>query len=84
MTHNEETTINKYEILSISILALKKVEQNAVTTLSNIIYALKYSMDWFWTGLNKVEGNYLFLFLFQSPVACIRIKKHEGVCKKLY
>ena len=80
-TENIATT-RDYGQLLINIHSLIQGENNTMANLGNIIAAIKYSMDWFWVGLYKVEGDELVLYLFQGPHACTRIKKGKGVCGK--
>ena len=80
-TENIATT-RDYDQLLINIHSLIQGENNTMANLGNIIAAIKYSMDWFWVGLYKVEGDELVLYLFQGPHACTRIKKGKGVCGK--
>ena len=75
-------TARDYDQLLANIHSLIQGEGNTMANLGNIIAAIKYSMDWFWVGLYKVEGNELVLFMFQGPHACTRIKKGKGVCGK--
>lgn len=80
-TENIATT-RDYDQLLINIHSLIQGENNTMANLGNIIAAIKYSMDWFWVGLYKVEGDELVLHIFQGPHACTRIKKGKGVCGK--
>ena len=64
----------------LDIESLIKGEKNLLANMGNILAAIKYSMNWFWVGLYKVEKEELILFMFQGPHACTRIKKGKGVC----
>ena len=77
-------TARDYDQLLTNIHSLIQGEENTMANLGNIIAAIKYSMDWFWVGLYKVEGDELILFMFQGPHACTRIKKGKGVCGKAW
>ena len=76
----------KYEALLPQIRALLEGETDWIANLSNIVAALKYSMDFFWVGFyfvkTKASAEELVLGPFQGPVACTRIQKHKGVCGK--
>ena len=79
LIENKVNTRN-YDQLLVDIQSLIKGEDNLLANMGNILAALKYSMNWFWVGLYKVEGEELVLFLFQGPYACTRIQKGKGVC----
>lgn len=70
----------KYELLIPQIESLISGEENLTANLSNIIAALKYSMNFFWVGYYFVNGKELVLGPFQGPVACTRISYGKGVC----
>ena len=69
-----------YPLLINQINALIDGESNFFANIGNLLACLKFSMNWFWVGLYKVENNELVLFMFQGPHACTRIKKGKGVC----
>ena len=69
-----------YSLLQQEIHALIEGESNVFANIGNILAAIKFSMNWFWVGLYKVENTELVLFMFQGPHACTRIKKGSGVC----
>jgi len=84
----EQITINKslsrdekYKSLLPQIESLVEGEKDLIANISNIIAALKYSLDgFFWVGVYFRKGNELVLGPFQGPVACTRIKITDGVC----
>jgi GAF domain-containing protein len=86
----EQITINKslsreekYKSLLPQIESLVEGEKDLIANISNIIAALKYSLDgFFWVGVYFRKGNELVLGPFQGPVACTRIKISQGVCGK--
>ena len=75
-----EPQLRNYPELISQVNALTDGEPNLFANLGNIIACLKFSMNWFWVGLYKVENDELVLFMFQGPHACTRIKKGKGVC----
>lgn len=92
-----DTKKEKYESLIPQIKALILGEKDSIANLSNIVAALKYSMDYFWIGIYfvkfKVSGpavksstidSQLVLGPFQGPVACTRIDYGKGVCGKCW
>lgn len=70
----------KYKSLVPQIEALISGEENIIANLSNIMAALKYTMNFFWVGVYFVKNEELVLGPFQGPVACTRIKYGKGVC----
>lgn len=69
-----------YRQLVPQIDALIASENDAIANLSNIMAALKQSMNFFWVGCYFVKGNELVLGPFQGFVACTRIAFGRGVC----
>ena len=76
-----EPQLRNYPELISQVNALIVGETNLFANLGNILACLKFSMNWFWVGLYKVENDELVLFMFQGPHACTRIKKGKGVCQ---
>lgn len=70
----------KYKILLPQVKALVEGEKDLIANLSNIMAALKYSMNFFWVGIYFVKKDALVLGPFQGPVACVRISYGKGVC----
>jgi L-methionine (R)-S-oxide reductase len=87
------TKKEKYESLIPQLKALTEGENDLIANLSNIIAALKFSMNYFWVGIYFVKNSAsllpsltnaqeLVLGPFQGPVACTRITYGKGVCGK--
>jgi GAF domain-containing protein len=74
------TKKEKYESLIPQIKALVEGESDYIANISNIMSALKHSMDWFWVGIYFVKQDQLVLGPFQGPIACTRIALGKGVC----
>jgi L-methionine (R)-S-oxide reductase len=74
------TKQEKYEQLLPQIKALVEGESDLTANMANICAALKFGMNFFWTGFYLVKENQLVLGPFQGPVACTRINKGKGVC----
>lgn len=70
----------RYETLIPQIEALIAGETDHVANFSNIVAALKQTMDFFWVGFYIVKNNQLVLGPFQGPIACTRIDFGKGVC----
>ena len=91
-----QTKKEKYESLIPQIKALVEGESDIIANLSNIVSALKFSMNYFWVGIyfvkslpsafpkNKEEKKVLVLGPFQGTVACTRIAYGKGVCGKCW
>lgn len=76
------TKAEKYESLIPQLKSLVEGEPDFIANLSNIMSALKYTMDFFWVGIYFVKDKQLVLGPFQGPVACTRIAYGKGVCGK--
>lgn len=73
----------KYKSLLPQIKSLVEGENDFIANVSNIIAALKHSLDgFFWVGVYFRKVDELVLGPFQGPVACTRIKIPNGVCGK--
>ena len=70
----------KYETLIPQIEGLVHGEPDLIANLSNIVAALKQTMDFFWVGFYLVKNDQLVLGPFQGPIACTRINFGKGVC----
>lgn len=70
----------RYETLIPQIEALVSGEPDLIANLSNIVAALKQTMNFFWVGFYLVKENQLVLGPFQGPIACTRINFGKGVC----
>jgi len=71
---------DRYATLIPQIESLVAGEDDVVANLSNIVAALKQTMDFFWVGVYIVKENQLVLGPFQGPIACTRINFGKGVC----
>ena len=70
----------KYKALLPQLESLVGGETDLIANLSNIVAALKQTMDFFWVGFYFVRDEQLVLGPFQGPVACTRIDFGKGVC----
>lgn len=70
----------KYQTLIPQIESLVADESDVVANLSNIVAALKQTMNFYWVGFYLVKGDQLVLGPFQGPIACTRINFGKGVC----
>lgn len=70
----------RYETLIPQIEALVSGEPDLIANLSNIVAALKQTINFFWVGFYLVKDNQLVLGPFQGPIACTRINFGKGVC----
>jgi GAF domain-containing protein len=74
----------KYKLLLSQLDTLINVQDNYVSSISNVISALHNTMIFFWTGLYFVTKNELQLGIFQGTVACTNIAFGKGVCGTCY
>src|ERR1035437_8328596 len=91
-----QTKKEKYESLIPQIKALVEGESDIIANLSNIVSALKFSMNYFWVGIyfvkslpsafpeSKEEKKELVLGPFQGTIARTRIAYGKGVCGKCW
>lgn len=70
----------RYKILIPQLEALVSGENDLIANLSNVVAALKQTMNFFWVGFYLVKDGQLVLGPFQGPVACTRIDSGKGVC----
>jgi GAF domain-containing protein len=70
----------RYATLVPQIEALTEGESDLIANLSNVVAALKQSMNFFWVGFYLVKNKQLVLGPFQGPIACTRIDFGKGVC----
>lgn len=71
---------DRYGTLIPQIQSLVEDESDLIANLSNIVAALKQTMNYFWVGVYLVKENQLVLGPFQGPIACTRIAFGKGVC----
>lgn len=81
------TKEEKYKSLLPQLKALVEDETDAIASISNIVAALKFTMDnFFWVGVYFVKQRQanttkeLVLGPFQGSIACTRIAYGKGVC----
>lgn len=77
------TSANKkerYAELLPQVKALVADEPDLIANLSNVVAALRQSMNFFWVGFYLVKDQQLVLGPFQGPIACTRIEFGKGVC----
>ena len=70
----------RYQSLLPQLHALVKGEPDFLANVSNLMAALKESLNCLWVGVYFVKNEQLVLGPFQGPVACTRIARGKGVC----
>jgi L-methionine (R)-S-oxide reductase len=71
----------QYEELLPQLLSLVQGEFDVIAVLASVTAALKSAfLDFSWIGFYLLKGNELVVGPFQGKVACLRIRKGEGVC----
>ena len=70
----------RYATLVPQIQSLVEGEPDIIANLSNVVAALRQSMNFFWVGFYIVKNDQLVLGPFQGPIACTRIDFGKGVC----
>ena len=75
---------DRYKLLMPQIKAIVEGETDLIANISNVVAALKESLNFFWVGVYFVKAEELVLGPFQGPVACTRIAYSKGVCGKAW
>jgi L-methionine (R)-S-oxide reductase len=70
----------RYRTLIPQIESLVRDEPDVIANLSNVVAALRQTMNFYWVGFYIVKNNQLVLGPFQGPIACTRIDFGKGVC----
>jgi L-methionine (R)-S-oxide reductase len=70
----------RYRTLVPQIESLIRDEPDLIANLSNVVAALRQTMNFYWVGFYIVKNNQLVLGPFQGPIACTRIDFGKGVC----
>ena len=76
-THDRAT---RYQALIPQIKALIQDEDDLIASLANTAAGLFQGLNVLWAGFYLVKHKELVLGPFQGPIACTRIKQHQGVC----
>lgn len=77
---NSTNKKERYQTLIQQLESLVAGEKDLIANLSNLVAALRQTMEFFWVGFYIVKGGQLVLGPFQGPVACTRIDFGKGVC----
>jgi len=77
---NSKDKAERYTMLIPQLASLVQGETDIVANLSNVVAALRQSLNFFWVGFYLVKNNELVLGPFQGPIACTRIGYGKGVC----
>jgi GAF domain-containing protein len=77
----KEKKNKRYERLYEQLSGLLTGRENAVARMATIAALLHHKMDYFfWTGFYLLDNGQLIVGPYQGPLACILLKKNEGVC----
>ncbi|MBU2651768.1 MAG: GAF domain-containing protein [Bacteroidetes bacterium] len=81
MTLDSNKRNSRYERIFQQINALIKDQSWPVAIMATIAAVLHHKFDYyFWTGFYLLTEGELIVGPYQGPVACIKLKKHSGVC----
>ena len=70
----------QYRLFIKQLAALLEGETDTTALLANTCAALREAFGFFWVGFYLVKKDELTLGPFQGSVACMHIKKGQGVC----
>ena len=60
---------------------IEKDNPNAIARMAIIVAVLHHKMEpFFWTGFYLLDDGELIAGPYQGPLACVKLKKHTGVC----
>jgi len=78
---NSEKKSARYKRVYMQIEELLLKCDNLNSQLATIAAVLHHKMDnFFWTGFYILKNGRLFVGPYQGPVACMELKKDQGVC----
>jgi L-methionine (R)-S-oxide reductase len=78
---NAKTKAARYERIYNQIKELTEPVNNPVSRMATIAAILHHKMDYFfWTGFYLLDEGQLHVGPYQGPLACLRLKRHTGVC----
>jgi GAF domain-containing protein len=73
----------RYSRINKQIVELLSTCTEPLSRMASITAILHHKMDnFFWTGFYLIIDKNLVVGTYQGPLACMKLKKHEGVCWK--
>ena len=77
----QEKKQQRYERIYKQLESLLQPHDNPMAAMATIIAVLHHKFDYFfWTGFYLLQQGELIVGPYQGPVACILLKKDQGVC----
>lgn len=77
----QERKLKRYDRIYKQLEALLQPHDNPMAAMATIIAVLHHKFDYFfWTGFYLLQQGELIVGPYQGPVACILLKKDQGVC----
>ena len=77
----QEKKRQRYERVYRQLESLLQPHDNPMAAMATIIAVLHHKFDYFfWTGFYLLQQGELIVGPYQGPVACILLKKDQGVC----
>ena len=79
---DKKKKVGRYERMYKQIKDLiDKSSNNSLSNMATICAVLHHKMDhFFWTGFYLIQDKKLQVASYQGPLACIDLKKDQGVC----
>ena len=73
--------LQKYERIYIQLKELLKKSNDIDARMCSVVAVLHHKIDYnFWTGFYCLNDGKLIVKTYQGPVACMELKKDDGVC----
>ena len=73
--------LEKYERIYIQLKELLKKSNDIDARMCSVVAVLHHKIDYnFWTGFYCLNNGKLIVKTYQGPVACMELKKDDGVC----
>ncbi|MEI6822654.1 MAG: GAF domain-containing protein [Bacteroidota bacterium] len=73
--------LEKYERIYIQLKELLKKSNDIDARMCSVVAVLHHKIDYnFWTGFYCLQDGKLIVKTYQGPVACMELKKDDGVC----
>ena len=73
--------LEKYERIYIQLKELLKKSNDIDARMCSVVAVLHHKIDYnFWTGFYCLNDGKLIVKTYQGPVACMELKKDDGVC----
>lgn len=81
MVMNSKAKASRYSRIYEQVKELTTPVNNPYSRMATIAAILHHKMGfYFWTGFYMLDNGDLHVGPYQGPLACLRLRKHTGVC----